>query len=414
MVRASRNASNALDRRVAEWACVALDQVTDKNRREYLRAQADDAMRHVPKQQGRRWSATASLNDRTAPGASQARQYPSIGAAVQAQYRAGNGTGRPILAAMSERVPSEGGFLIGEELRSEIMLTSIEEAIIRPRATVIPMREPSSRVPVIEEGTDSSGSIFGGLNFTWTEEQAALAPSVASYGLDVLRARKLIAYMVCPNELFNDANKLDTFLKDVIPAGLAFAEDAAFIAGSGSLGGTTLGASQPLGILNAGCAIQVTRTGSPVNLADIANMATRMLPKSMSKYIWLASPDIFKNLLQIYLSVGSPTTQATTPADWLRYSDEQGCWCLLGRPIFPTEHMSAAGTTGDLCAVDPSFYVIGDYQELTIDIATEGADFISDQSQIRVKARLDGRVWLAQPVSPANSSETCSPVVILK
>jgi HK97 family phage major capsid protein len=401
-------------RLVGTWGSIAPGEVTEKNRRDYLKSRAEDAMRRAPKQQGRPWSATASLFDRTAPAAVLSGQFASLGEHVQAQYRASNGTGTPIKnAAMSERVPSEGGALVGEELRSELMLHTLEEGIIRPRATIVPMRQPSSRIPVLEEGTDGTGNIFGGLAFAWTEEQAALAPSVASYGLDVLRAKKLIAYMVCPNELFNDANKLDTFLKDVIPAGLAFAEDAAFIAGRGSLGGTTLGASQPLGILNAGCAIQVTRAGSPVSLADIANMATRMLPKSMSKYIWLASPDIFKTLLQIYLSVGSPTTQATTPADWLRYSDEQGCWCMLGRPIFATEHMSAAGTTGDLCAVDPSFYVVGDYQELTIDIATEGTDFINDQSQIRVKARLDGRVWLAQPITPANSSETCSPVVIL-
>ncbi len=350
-----------------------------------------------------------------APGAAVNGTFASLGELVSAVYMASKGLGPAIVnAAMSERIPAEGGALVPEELRSDIMLQCLEQAIIRPRATVLTMRAPSTRVPVLEEGSNASGSVFGGLNFTWTEEAAALAPSVASYGLDVLRANKLIAYMIAPNELLEDADQLDAFLTSAIPAGVAFSEDAAFIAGRGTLGGTTLGAAQPQGILNASCAIEVTRTGSPVNLADIANMATRMLPQSWNRFIWLASPDILKTLLQIYLNFGSATSGIAPPSDWLTYDSVQRCWCLMGRPLYSTEHVSAAGTTGDLVAVDCSFYVIGDYQTMQIDVASEGADFIYDESQIRVRSRLDGRVWLASPVTPANSSETVSPVVILK
>lgn len=379
--------------------------------------QAAAVARHIGFARGgvRMLNVARTLYDPSAPGAAVKDGYGSLASLVQAAHRASNGTGPAILnASMSERVPAEGGALVGEALRSDLMLQALEYAIIRPRATVIPMRAQAERVPVLEEGSNASGSVFGGLNFTWTEEAAALAPSVASFGLDVLRAKKLIAYMICSNDLFADTGKLDKFLNSAVPAGLAFAEDAAFIAGSGTLGGTTLGASQPQGILNCGCQIQVTRAGSPVNLADIANMATRMLPQSWNRFIWLASPDIFKTLLQIYLAVGSPSTQGVAPSDWLKYSDVEGCWCLLGRPIFPTEHVSAAGTAGDLVAVDPAFVVIGDYQEMTLDVATEGTDFLYDQSQIRIKSRLDARVWLTSPVTPANSSETVSPVVILK
>ena len=211
-----------------------------------------------------------------------------------------------------------------------------------------------------------------------------------------------------------DADELGTFLRETIPAGLAFAEDAAFIAGSGTLGGTTLGASQPLGILIAGSAITVTRqTGGTVTLQDIYSMITRILPKSMNSYIWLGSPDVVTKILAMFFNFGSATTGIVPPSGWLTWSPE-GQLQLLGRPFYTTEHVSALGTQGDLVAVDPSLYLIGDYQTLEIEVATEGADFINDQALIRIKARLDGRPALAQAVTPANSSATVSPIIVLK
>jgi HK97 family phage major capsid protein len=405
-----------MDRVVGTKFSIAPGEVTAKDHRAYQAMMAEGAMARLPKPTGRPWSAHAALFDRKAPGAALARQYRDLGEQVQALYRAASGTGPQITnnTIMSERVGAEGGFLVGEELRSEIMLHTLEQAIIRPRATVIPMREPSSRIPVLEEGSDTSGGVFGGLNFTWTEEQAALSASVASYGLDVLRARKLIAYMVVSNEVFADADRLSTFLRSVIPAGLAFAEDAAFIAGSGTLGGTTLGASQPLGILNAGCAINITRqTSNTVTLQDIYSMITRILPRSMNNYIWLGSPDVVTKILSMFFNFGSATSGIVPPSGWLTWSPD-GQLQLLGRPFYTTEHVSALGTQGDLVAVDPQFFLIGDYLELTIEVATEGADFLFDQSQIRVKARLDGRPALASAVTPANSSATVSPIVVLK
>ena len=403
------------DREVGAAMSIAPGRVSEKDRRAYAAVRADEALRGKPAA-ARPYSAASSLYDKKAPGAQAAGMFKSLGHQVQAMWQASNGIGPQISnnTIMSERVGAEGGFLVGEELRSEIMINVLEQSLIRPRATVIKMREPSSRVPVIEEGSNASGSVFGGLNFTWEEEQAALSASVASYGLDVLRARKVIAYMVAPNELMADADELNTFLSETIPAGLAFAEDAAFIAGSGSLGGTTLGASQPLGIINAGSAINITRqTSSTVTLQDVYSMITRMLPKSINNFIWIGSPDVLTKLLSMFLNFGSATSGIVPPSGWLSWSPT-GQLQLLGRPFYSSEHASAMGTQGDLVACDPSLYLIGDYQELTIEVATEGVDFLYDQSQIRVKARLDGRPALATTVTPANSSQSVSPIVVLK
>jgi HK97 family phage major capsid protein len=225
----------------------------------------------------------------------------------------------------------------------------------------------------------------------------------------------LEGYTIAPNELFTDSKKLDSFLRTAIPAALSWYEDAAFFGGESSGYGSGTGAGTPQGILNAPCAILVTRqTGGSVTLQDVFSMVTRILPRSINNVVWAGSPDVTSKLLQMYLAVGSPTTQAITPGEWLTWSPT-GQMQLLGRPYFSTEHVNALGTQGDLVCFDPSFYVIGDRLELTIDVALEGGTgFIHDEAEIRVKERVDGRVWLASAVTPSNASATVSPVVILK
>src|SRR5580700_6592908 len=218
MVRPSRNASNARRRDAAAWAnAAAMTAARRPDLAPLLRPANADAPdgtvggegagggQHVRLERGgmremamagrgpgrgRVLNAAGALYRPDAPGAALDGKQGSLGELVQAAFRASNGTGPAIVnASMSERIPAEGGALVGEELRSDLMLSVLEQAIIRPRATVLTMTEQATRVPVLEEGSDASGSVFGGLNFTWTEEGAALASSVASYGLDVLRAR---------------------------------------------------------------------------------------------------------------------------------------------------------------------------------------------------------------------------------
>jgi HK97 family phage major capsid protein len=382
-------------------------QVTAADRRAFLRGQAEAAMRRLPVMCGPPGSARNALYDRRAPGAAQCGLQGSVGELVAALYQAAAGTGPgPVVNAMSERVPAEGGFLVAEDLRSDLMLIELEESVIRPRATVIPMREYREHVPVVEEGSDTSGSVLGGFQFEWTEEGSPIVSSVPGLGRVTLTAKKLAGYALAPNELMADAAKLDAFLRLAIPAGLAFAEDQALIAGSGS--------GQPLGILQAGCQVQVTRqTSDEVTVQDVYKMTTRMLPRSMASFIWLCSPDVLAQLLDISLNVSGASSGIVPPPLWLDFDDAEGCWTLLKRPLYSTEHVSALGTTGDLVAVDPRFVVIGDRQEMTIEVATGGEGFISDKSEIRIIARVDGRVWPASPVTPQNGSETVSPVVVL-
>ena len=50
-----------------------------------------------------------------------------------------------------EKNPADGGFLVPEEFRSELLQLSLENAVVRPNATIIPMGAPRLHIPMVDE-----------------------------------------------------------------------------------------------------------------------------------------------------------------------------------------------------------------------------------------------------------------------
>src|SRR4030095_14178748 len=69
------------------------------------------------------------------------------------QKNALNDEGRERMKAVqnySEKVPAEGGLLVPEEFRSEVMRLAMENSVVRPRATIIPMGGPRVHIPMVD------------------------------------------------------------------------------------------------------------------------------------------------------------------------------------------------------------------------------------------------------------------------
>ena len=311
--------------------------------------------------------------------------------------------------AMSERVPSSGGFLVPETLRSQILMVALETAVVRPRARIIPMDSLRVPYPTIDDTTHTS-SVFGGVVASWTEEGAALSMSQPSFGRIVLEAKKLTGYTEIPNELLQDAvAALDQWFNEMFPIALAWFEDVAFINGDG--------VGQPQGFTNSPCAVTVTRAGSNlVQFADIAAMFPRMLPASLNSAVWLCSPAVIAQLLQLALvsPPGATSGTAVSPPLWLNsMSAHDGViYTMLGRPLIVSEKMPNLGSQGDLAFVDLGYYLLGDRQTMQIANSDE-FKFQNDLTAFRVIERLDGRTWIQSAITPENNGPTLSPVVLL-
>jgi HK97 family phage major capsid protein len=323
--------------------------------------------------------------------------------------------------AMSERVPSEGGFLVPEALRSRVM-AYMTPAIVRPKAMVLPMAARRLAVPTLDNPSQASGAqALGGLTFSFVEEGQKVASSNPAFGRAVLEARKLAALMAAPNELADDAaGAFGDFLARVVAMGLAWVEDDFFIGTAGT------GVGVPQSIINAPCAVPVTRANAaaaPV-LADIINMAKALAPASkqlgytagVTDVVWLLSASVWDSLMELYfLAAGSSPTSGTptTPSDWLSLGDgHEVAPSLMGLPASITDHQPAAGTAGDMALADLRNYLIGDRLTMTIERSAAGSGFPLDVSNFRVKTRLDGRYWV-QSASTTEANQQVSPVVVL-
>jgi HK97 family phage major capsid protein len=309
--------------------------------------------------------------------------------------------------AFSSTVPSEGGFLIPETLRAELLRVSLESAVVRPRARVIPMETLRVPFPAVDS-TSNVSSVFGGIVGYWTEEGAALTASQASFGRIVLDAKKLTAYTELPNELISDsAISFQAFIDQLFPEALAWYEDIGFLKGSG--------VGEPLGCLGAGnpAIISVPKESGQVSgtvvWENIVKMFSRMLPASLGRAVWICSIDAFPELATMALSVGTGGS-----AIWLNNGAEGPAATILGRPVIFTEKAPGTlGTQGDISFVDLGFYLIGDRQVMSA-MSSPHYKFGNDLTAYRIIERVDGRPWLQSAVTPQNGGSTLSPFVQLQ
>lgn len=308
--------------------------------------------------------------------------------------------------AFSSTVPSEGGFLIPETLRSEMLRVALETAIVRPRARVIPMETLRVPFPAIDS-TSNVSSVFGGVVAYWTEEGAALTASSAAFNRIVLDAKKLTAYTEVPNELLSDSiGSFMAFIDDIFPEALGWYEDLAFLKGTG--------VGEPLGMLNVNnpatiaVAKETGQASGTVVWENVIKMFARMLPGSLGRAVWICSIDAFPELATMALNVGTGGS-----AVWLNSGASGPPATILGRPVILTEKTPASvGTVGDISFVDPSMYLIGDRQVMSAK-SSEDYKFGNDVTAYRIIERVDGRPWLQSAITPQNNGNTLSPFVQL-
>jgi HK97 family phage major capsid protein len=129
-------------------------------------------------------------------------------------------------------VPSDGGFLVPETLRSQLLQMALEMAVVRSRATVVPMETQRVPFPMIDS-TTNVGSVYGGMIGYWGEEGSSLTDSSAKFGRTLLDAKKLTGFSLVPNELLADSLlSFAALIETLWPQALAFFEDIAFMTGT--------------------------------------------------------------------------------------------------------------------------------------------------------------------------------------
>jgi HK97 family phage major capsid protein len=344
-------------------------------------------------------------------GAKADKVFPDLATYFQDVWHAGRKTKEQserleaLQNAYTEGAPSEGGFLVPEEFRSEILRLSLEKSIVRQRARVVPMQGGKLNFPMIDS-TTNSGTVFGGIEFFWTEEGGEIEDSQAKFGKVKLEPWKLTGLAHASNELVKDWGAFGMFIDEIFPEAMGFSEDIAFLKGDGV--GKPAGAlhheNNALVLINK----ENGQAASTIVWENVIKMYSRLLPSSLDRAVWIASPDTFAELATMALAVGTGGV-----AVWLTDGTGRPVLTLLGLPVIRSEKAPGIlGAQGDLSLVDFGFYLVGDRQAMEVK-SSEHVRFTSDMTTYRIIERVDGTPWLQSPITPENGGPTLSPFVQL-
>lgn len=311
-------------------------------------------------------------------------------------------------APLAEASGITGGYTVPTEYAMRLMQLVVQQSVVRPRATIIPMGARSIRIPFLDVTTPQSSGVtafLGGLQMYWTEEAQTRTETEPSFKQLELVAHELSGYTLASNTILADnAVALDALLTRLFSQGISWYSDFAFLQG--------VGAGRPVGILNAPATISVTRsTSNRFTLADAATMLSKLLTTSMGSSVWIMSQSVIPQLVQMADSAGRVV--------WIPNQMSPGGGAaqtmpstLFGLPIIFTEKLPPLGTKGDVMLADLSYYLIGD--RMSIEIASSvHFRFINNQTTWRVLARMDGQPWLDSFVTLADATTTVSPFCVL-
>lgn len=313
---------------------------------------------------------------------------------------------RNLLAGKNEKIQKRdvlmttgpsGGYLIDDDMLMTIMSVAPERGIIRDRAMVIPAGEQPD-APFEIPYYDQSTSIAGSVAFASRAEDSDMDESDMDFGMLRLEPEEQSTYLQVGKKTARNggAVALGTFIANFFRREKIATEDYMFLQGSG--------VNQPNGIINASCKISVDRnTATDIKFADVAALETRQLDDSGA--IWIANKRTKDKIATLADSSGNNLIysagdiQRGIPAT------------LFGKPIFFTTNVPNIGTEGDLCLVNPNYYIIKDgrgWELLLYDVRPEKQllDYVGLWD-------VDGDCWVANAIT-FKDGNSYSPIVVLK
>lgn len=342
-------------------------------------------------------------------GVDETRNFRSFGDQLKAVIRAEGGSPDPRLlrvSGMSGSVPGDGGFLIQTDYQTELFQRIYENNPIVSRVRRIPISGNSNgiKLTAISETSRANGSRYGGIQAFWKSEGAEKPATTMKIRQVSLELKKLVGLCYLTDELLEDAVALEGYVRGAFNREFGFKLQDAFVNGTG--------AGMPLGILNSGAKISVTRnTASHVYAEDIIGMWARLDAACWPNAIWLINQDVMPELCKLSLETRTPIGGQLVfmPPGGLSQSPYG---TLMGRPVIPIEQCATMGTSGDIILADFSDYIVIDKGGLQT-ASSIHVKFIYDETTLRFVMRIDGQPLWVQALTPFKGSNTVSPYVVL-
>jgi len=311
--------------------------------------------------------------------------------------------------ALSEADPESAGWLVPPEYLNRLLLGAAEKSRFMELCQAIPMSALTIEAPVAASMDESSGQVFGGVNFSWVDEAADKTAAIKDFKLLKVKmlAKVAVAIARSSNQLLEDSSpRAEDVINAIFTSAFGWAVDNVILNGSGT--------TQPLGIINgAGTYVQAAEGGQAsktINWPNIRKMFSRLWPvsKESSGLRWVINDECCDQILSLNQPVGTGGS-AVFMGDGSAVRPIPRT--LMGIEIIWSQFASALGTVGDIGLYDFDKYILGVRKALTVAVS-QHLYFLTNETAFRYEARLDGMPILPKVIKSRTSWET-SPFVVL-
>jgi HK97 family phage major capsid protein len=307
---------------------------------------------------------------------------------------------------MSEGEPSAGGFAVPIAYNTELLRMALEKSQIFAGVRAVPLTTLENHFATIDDTTHATGTTFGGIKFTFTDELVEKTPSEPSLGEIILKAKTAASILLVSNQLLADAPTMDRDLQALFSESLGWFYDDMIMRGTG--------AGQPRGIKGAPGTVVVAKesgqAAGTIVFPNIRKMFGRMPGQFRESCVWIVSPSATDALLGMSIPVGTggsavmlANQSAIAPVPTEMY----------GRPIVWSEHCENLGAEGDIYLVNLASYLFGIREGLSLFISAHRYAELN-KTMMRFETRIDGCPIFSSPLTiRSGASFTVSPMVTL-
>lgn len=302
----------------------------------------------------------------------------------------------------------DGGFLIPEEFRAELLMKVHETGQVYGRAQMIPMQSTAISIPVLTETARTVGNRQGGVRGYAVAEAGQATASHPTFSRVNLKLSKREVYIPVTDEMLSDSPiTMGALLPQLAANEFGFQLDDALINGIG-------GPLDALGIMNAACTVSVSKetgqTAATIVTENVLKMWARLWGRSKSNAVWFVNQDCSPQLYSMYLGLGMAGIATFMPPGGISGSPYA---TLMGRPVIEIEQCATLGTVGDIILADMSQYLVGQKSTGIEAASSIHIRFDYGETVFRFVLRMDGQPGWAGALTPANGSNTQSPFITL-
>lgn len=299
----------------------------------------------------------------------------------------------------SANVGADGGWMIESQFMPGIMERAEQTGVLWNRCDNIPIGEGFDRVTYkeMDDYDQSAGTVMGGIQVYWASEAATVDAKKFTMSDGEIKLAKLMGKSFMTDEQIEDAPATEAILRNGFGRAIGKKLDRAIFNGTG--------VGQPLGFMNSGALITVSKEAGQANDTLVAenfiNMWARMPADLRASSVWLVCVEAETQMPQMQIGTGASGQLIYMPPGGLSVSPFGS---IYGRPVIPFAGCKKLGDLGDVVfAALGENYVTITKGAIRTDVSMH-VRFEYGEQTFRFTMRCNGAPMWKKAITPENAN----------